>query len=422
MAQLADDCFAFGGPLLPVAEARALLAARVTAVAGSERVALAAASGRVLAEDLVAPLAVPPHDNSAVDGYALRHADLAAEGDTRLPVGGRAAAGHPLDRPLRPGEAIRIFTGAPMPAGADTVMMQEDCRVEGDQVVLRPGLKPGANRRRAGEDIQAGATVLAAGRRLRPVDVGLAASLGLTQLAVRQPLRAALFSTGDEIAEPGRPLPAGALYDANRFSVAALLRAQGVAVTDLGILPDRRDAIATALAGAAAAHDLIVTTGGVSEGEEDHVKAAVTGPDGRAGQLHLWRLAIKPGRPVALGQVDRTAFVGLPGNPAAAVVTFVALVRPLLQLLAGETPREPLAFPVEAAFAYRKKPDRQEWLRVFLERAADGRWQARKFPREGAGILTSLSETDGFAPLAETVTDVRPGDRLDFIPYSEVLA
>jgi molybdopterin molybdotransferase len=418
MVQLADDCFAFGGPLLPVAEARALLAARVVAVAEAERVALAAASGRVLAEDLVAPLAVPPHDNSAVDGYALRHADLAAAGDTRLPVGGRAAAGHPLGRPLRAGEAIRIFTGAPMPAGADTVMMQEDCRAEGDHVVLRPGLKPGANRRRAGEDIQAGATVLAAGRRLRPVDVGLAASLGLTQLAVRRPLRAALFSTGDEIAEPGRPLPAGALYDANRFSVAALLRAQGVAVTDLGILPDRRAAIATALAGAAAAHDLIVTTGGVSEGEEDHVKAAVT----QQGQLHLWRLAIKPGRPVALGQVGRTAFVGLPGNPAAAVVTFVALVRPLLQLLAGERPREPLSFPVEAGFAYRKKADRQEWLRVFLERAADGRWQARKFPREGAGILTSLSETDGFAPLAEAVTEVRPGDRLDFIPYSEVLA
>jgi len=418
MAQLADDCFAFGGPLLPVAEARALLAARVGTVAEAGSAALHEAAGRVLAEDLVAPFAVPPHDNSAVDGYALVHADLATDRDTRLPVGGRAAAGHPLGRAIRRGEAIRIFTGAPMPAGADTVMMQEDCRVEGDRVVLRPGLKPGANRRLAGEDIQAGATVLAAGRRLRPVDLGLAASLGLTRLAVRRPLRAALFSTGDEIAEPGGALPAGALYDANRFSVAALLRAQGVAVTDLGILPDRRDAIADALARAACEHDLIVTSGGVSEGEEDHVKGAVTGQ----GQLHLWRLAIKPGRPVALGQVRRTAFVGLPGNPAAAVVTFVALVRPLLQLLAGETPREPLAFPVEASFAYRKKADRQEWLRVFLQRADDGRWLARKFPREGAGILSSLSETDGFAPLAEAVTEVRPGDRLDFIPYSEVLA
>ena len=418
MAQLADDCFAFGGPLLPVAEARALLAARVGTVAEAGSAPLHEAAGRVLAEDLVAPFAVPPHDNSAVDGYALVHADLATDCDTRLPVGGRAAAGHPLGRAIRRGEAIRIFTGAPMPAGADTVMMQEDCRVEGDRVVLRPGLKPGANRRLAGEDIQAGATVLAAGRRLRPVDLGLAASLGLTRLAVRRPLRAALFSTGDEIAEPGRTLPAGALYDANRFSVAALLRAQGVAVTDLGILPDRRDAIADALARAASEHDLIVTSGGVSEGEEDHVKGAVTGQ----GQLHLWRLAIKPGRPVALGQVKRTAFVGLPGNPAAAVVTFVALVRPLLQLLAGETPREPLAFPVEASFAYRKKADRQDWLRVFLQRGDDGRWLARKFPREGAGILSSLSATDGFAPLAEAVTEVRPGDRLDFIPYSEVLA
>ncbi len=418
MAQLADDCFAFGGPLLPMAEARRLLAERLRPVAEAETVPLAAAAGRILAADLVAPRAVPPHDNAAVDGYALYHADLLPDADTRLPIGGRAAAGHPLERPARRGEAIRIFTGAPMPVGADTVMMQEDCRQEGDHVVIHPGIRQGANRRLTGEDIQAGATVLRAGRRLRPVDIGLAASLGATTLQVARPLRAALFSTGDEIVEPGQSLPPGALYDANRFSVAALLRAQGVLVTDLGILPDSRPAIAAALAAAAAAHDLIVTSGGVSEGEEDHVKAAIAGQ----GQLHLWRLAIKPGRPVALGQVARTAFVGLPGNPAAAVVTFVALVRPLLQLLAGATPQEPLSFPVEAAFAYRKKADRQEWLRVFLERGDDGRWLARKFPREGAGILTSLSETQGFAPLPDAVTQVQPGDRLDFIPYAEVLA
>lgn len=418
MAQLADDCFAFGGPLLPMAEARRLLAERVHPVAESERTPLAEALGRVLAADLVATRAVPPHDNAAVDGYAVFHADLKPDAETRLPVAGRAAAGHPLERPAQRGEAIRIFTGAPMPEGPDTVMMQEDCRLEGSHVVIHPGIRRGANRRLAGEDIQPGATVLARGRRLRPVDLGLAASLGETHLTVARPLRAALFSTGDEIAEPGSTLPAGAVYDANRFSVAALLRAQGVAVTDLGILPDRREAIAEALAAASQAHDLIVTSGGVSEGEEDHVKAAITGQ----GQLHLWRLAIKPGRPVALGQVRRTAFVGLPGNPAAAVVTFVALVRPLLQLLAGETPREPLGFPVASGFAYKKKPDRQEWLRVFLERQADGGWIARKFPREGAGILTSLSETQGFAPLDEAVTQVQPGDNLTFIPYAEVLA
>lgn len=418
MAQLSDDCFAFGGPLLPLADALALLADRVSPVAGTERVALAGALGRVLSEPLVAPFAVPPHDNSAVDGYALRFADLAAEGETRLPIGGRTAAGHALGRALAPGEAIRIFTGAPMPEGADTVMMEEDAREEEGAVLLRPGLKRGANRRKAGEDIAAGAEALPAGRRLRPVDLGLAASLGVVELPVTRPLRVALFSTGDEVVEPGRDLPAGAIYDANRFSVAALLAAQGARVTDLGILPDDRAAIGGALTEAAAGHELIVTTGGVSQGEEDHVKAAVQ--DG--GALHFWRLAIKPGRPVAMGQVGRVPFVGLPGNPAAAVVTFVALVRPLLQRLQGALPNEPLSFTVASGFDYRKKPQRMEWLRVSLEPGAAGEWVARKFPREGAGILSSLSATHGFAVLPEDCLAVAPGDPLRFIPYSEVLA
>lgn len=418
MAQLSDDCFAFGGPLLPVAEARRLLAQRVIRVAETETLPLAAALGRVLAEDLVSPLAVPPHDNSAVDGYALCFDDLLPGAETRLPLGGRAAAGHPLGRPLRRGEAIRIFTGAPMPEGADTVMMQEDCREEAGQVLLPPGLKRGANRRKAGEDIAAGQVILKAGRRLRPVDLGLAASTGCTSLAVTRPLRVALFSTGDEVMEPGRPLPPGAIYDANRATVRALLTAQGAAVGDLGILPDQGEAIAAALASAAGGHDLIVTSGGVSEGAEDHVKAAVQAQ----GRLHFWRLAIKPGRPVALGQVGRVPFIGLPGNPAAAVVTFVALLRPLLALLSGATPREPLAFPVISDFAYRKKKGRQEWLRVTLRPDGQGGWLARKFPREGAGILSSLTETDGLAPLEEEITEVTPGDRLSFIPYSEVLA
>ncbi len=417
MAQLTDDCFAFGGPLLPLADALALLAERVRPVAAAERVTLGAALGRVLLEPLVAGFAVPPHDNSAVDGYALRFDDLALGTDTLLPVGGRAAAGHPLGRAIQPGEAIRIFTGAPMPAGADTVMMEEDCRESDGRVLLRPGLKRGANRRKAGEDIAAGAEVLAAGRLLRPVDLGLAASLGCTELTVARPLRVALFSTGDEVVEPGQDLPAGAIYDANRFSVAALLAAQGAQVTDLGILPDEAAAIRDALAAAAATHDLLITSGGVSQGEEDHVKAAVQA----AGALHFWRLAIKPGRPVALGQVGRVPFVGLPGNPAAAVVTFVALVRPLLQRLQGATPREPLSFTVTSGFAYRKKADRLEWLRVSLEPGADG-WQAVKFPREGAGILSSLSATQGFALLPEDCLAVAPGDSLRFIPYSEVLA
>jgi molybdopterin molybdotransferase len=228
----------------------------------------------------------------------------------------------------------------------------------------------------------------------------------------------ALFSTGDELGEPGATLPPGGIYDANRFSLAGLLARQGAAVTDLGILPDRRDAIAGALADAARSHDLLLTSGGVSVGEEDHVKAAVESQ----GRLHFWRLAIKPGKPLALGQIGDAVFVGLPGNPAAVVVTFAALVRPLLALLAGAALKPPLTFAVASGFAHRKKPERQEWLRVSLRPAPEGGWLAERFPREGSGILSSLAATDGFAILPEEVTAVAPGDALRFLPYSEVAA
>ncbi|WP_291296604.1 gephyrin-like molybdotransferase Glp [Elioraea sp.] len=415
MAQLSDDCFAFGGALMSVDEALALLAERLAPVAGTERVALAAASGRILAADLVAPCDVPPFANSAVDGYALRHADLPAERETTLPVTGRVAAGGSLGRAIVPGEAIRIFTGAPMPEGADTVFMQEDVALgEDGRVRLPPGLKRGANARAAGEDVARGSTILQAGQRLRPQDVGLAASVGLTALDVRSPLRVALFSTGDEIAEPGSALAPGMLYDSNRFTLGALLGALGCHVTDLGILPDRREAVSAALAAAAPGHDLILTSGGVSTGEEDHVKAAVEG----AGSLFFWRLAIKPGRPVAMGQVGGTAFVGLPGNPVAVMVTFAHIVRPLVLHLAGARAVSLPRFAVRAAFSYRKKAGRREYVRVSLARGDDGMTEARKFPREGAGILSSLVGSDGLVELPEQVLAIAPGDSVSYLPFS----
>jgi len=418
MAQLSDDCFAFGGPLMPLAEALALLESRVQAVAEAESRPLAACLGRILRVPLVAESAVPPHDNAAVDGYALRFEDLAPDTETFLPIGGRAAAGHPLDRPIEPGEAVRIFTGAPMPAGADTVMMQEDCRVEGRRVVLRPGIKRGANRRRAGEDIAAGSEVLPAGRRLRPWDLGLAASLGRRELTVSRPLRVALCSTGDELVEPGEERRPGQVFDANRPSVAALLRGQGCQVSDIGILADKAGTIRAGLEAAARTSDLIVTTGGVSDGEEDHVKAALEAAGGR---LHFWRLAIKPGRPVAMGQIGDTAVIGLPGNPVACVVTFAALVRPLLGRLSGATLEPYLQFPVALGFEHRKKAGRQEWLRVSLERRTEGLPVARRFPREGAGILSSLAGSEGFLMLEESLTEIAAGTTLPFVPYSEFL-
>ena len=416
MAQLSDDCFAFGSALLTVAGALAEIQARVTSVVGIETVPLSAAAGRILARDIIATMNLPPHDNSAVDGYAVAHADLIPDRDTVMPVTGRAAAGHPLDRPTRRGEAIRVFTGAPMPEGTDTVMMQEDCAFEAGRVLLKPGIRRGANRRHAGEDITEGEVALPAGQRLRAPDLGLAAALGHHELSVFRPLRVALLSTGDEVRDPGVPLPQGAIYDANRFMLAALLAGLGCAVSDLGIRPDREAVLVDALAAAGAQHDLIVTSGGVSTGEEDHVKSAVE----RLGTLHFWRLAIKPGRPVALGQVGGVPLIGLPGNPVAAVVTFLVLARPLITKLAGATAAEPRLFPVRAGFGYRKKPGRREYLRASLERNGDA-VVAVKYARDGAGILSSIVRSDGLLILDEAASELTVGTMVDFLPFSEVI-
>ncbi|MDX1424151.1 MAG: molybdopterin molybdotransferase MoeA [Kiloniellales bacterium] len=418
MAQLSDDCFAHGGRLMTTAEALERLTGRVSRVTEDEPVALAEGLGRILAEDLVAPADVPPHDNSAVDGYAVYFDDLDPAAETRLPVVGRAAAGHPLAGPAERGAAVRIFTGALMPAGPDTVMMQEDCRVEDGQVVIAPGIRRGANRRVHGEDIRAGARVLAKGQRLRAQDLGQAAAVGRTALQVSRPLKVALFSTGDELREPGAPLEPGCIYDSNRVTVSALLQGLGCRVSDLGILEDRAEVIRAALAAAAGDHELIVTTGGVSVGEEDHVKQAVDA----LGAIHFWRLAIKPGRPIALGQVARVPIVGLPGNPVAVVVTFVNLVRPLILSLMGGTDLLPHHFRVRAAFDHKKKKNRREWVRARLEADAEGGWQAIKFPRDGAGILSSLVESDGLVELPEEMTYLKRGTLVDFLPFSEVCA
>ena len=416
MPQLTDDCFAHGGKLMSVDEALAMIDAVAKPVTDGERVGLGRAVGRILAEDVTADGDVPPHDNAAVDGYAVFFDDLRQAAETRLPVTGRIAAGHPLERAARRGEALRIFTGAPMPNGPDTVMMQEDCREDGGDVIILPGIKRGSNRRSAGEDISAGSVILGRGRRLKPQDIGLAASAGRSELTVRGRLRVALFSTGDELRDPGSALSPGAVYDANRYALSALLEGLGCAVTDLGILADDFAAIEGAVSAAAAAHDLIFTSGGVSVGDEDHVKAAVEA----LGSLHFWRLAIKPGRPLALGQIGKVPFVGLPGNPAAAMVTFLRFARPLILRLAGAGDVAPLLFRVRAGFDHKKKLDRREWVRAKLETGDDGDLAAVKFPRGGAGILSSLVESHGLVELPEEMTQLSKGTMVDFLPFSEV--
>ena len=422
MAQLSDDCFAYNGPLLPVADAERLIAERVTPVDGRETVALREAMGRVLAQDTIAPLNVPPFDNSAVDGFAVRGDDLDAVAEKRLAIVDRIAAGHAATQAVKAGEAIRIFTGAPMPAGADTVFMQEDCRIDGDSVVVPPGLQRGANRRLTGEDMRAGAVALPVGRRLAVQHVALAAALGLTKLDVYRRVRVALFSTGDEIVEPGSALPRAALYDSNRYLLAGLLARFGAEVTDLGILGDDPKQLASAIAAAAANHDLVLTSGGVSTGEADHVRSAVES----IGRIVFWRVAIKPGRPVAMGVIpgagnqDGAAFVGLPGNPVAVFVTFVRVVRPLLLRLAGALPEPLVAMPARAMFSYKKRKGRREYVRVALRTAADGTIEAVKYEQDGAGVLTSLTETDGLAELGEDVTKVEPGATVGFLSYASL--
>ena len=417
MTQLSDDCFAFGGALMSADEALEILDRRIAPVTGQETVALSAALHRVLADDVVAQASSPPHDNAAVDGYALRFADLQPDGESRLTIAGRAAAGHPWRETVPGGAAVRIFTGAVMPEGLDTVVMQEDVTLDGDTVAVPPGLKPGANRRQAGEDIAAGDVILRRGTRLRPQEVALAAAGGMAELSVYRPVRVGLFSTGDEVREPGGGLTPGQIYDANRYMLCGLLQGLGCAISDLGILPDRADAVQEALAQAAGDHDLLLTSGGVSTGEEDHVKAAVEA----LGALHFWRLAIKPGRPLALGHVDGTAFVGLPGNPVAVMVCFLRFARPIVLRLGGAADLRPSLYKVPAAFAHRKKPDRREWVRARLGTDDGGRPAAFKFDRQGSGIISSLVAADGLVELPEQMTELSAGEMVDFLPFSEVL-
>ena len=418
MAQLSDDCFAFGGPMRSIDETAVLIASKLGAVDGTETKPLALADGRVLARALTAPLPLPPFTNSAVDGYAVRGADLPQSGEKVFAVVGRVQAGMTPKMRMSPGQSVRIFTGAPMPEEADTVFMQEDVRLDDSGAVVLPsGLRKGANVRPAGEDIAEGETVLPAGHRMRPQDVALAAALGFTSVEVRRRIRVAVFSTGDEIVAPGGPRGPAQLFDSNRFMLMAMLARIGCDITDLGILPDEREAIADRLSNAASTHDLILTSGGVSTGEADCVRAAIES----AGTLVFWRVAIKPGRPVAMGVIKGTPLIGLPGNPVASFVTFAHIARPAILALSGEKPQPQIPLAVRAAFSYRKKQGRREYVRASLRQTADGSFEAVKFPREGAGLLSSLVATDGLVVLSEETTQVEPGRIVPFLGYSSLL-
>lgn len=423
MAQLSDDCFIPGEGLMAMDVALEMLEERLTTVVDEETLPLSACTGRILAKDIVAERDVPPHDNSAVDGYAVYFDDLSSDGETELPVIGRVAAGQPLEGQPQKGTALRIFTGAPIPDdanGPDTVFMQEDCVLRDDNgrsiVVLPNGITRGANRRSRGEDVQSGETVLHKGQRLRPQDIGLVASLGIPDLDVFKSLTVGVMSTGDEVVDPGQTVPPGGIYDANRHALMAVLTDLGCDLRDFGIVPDDADRISETLTAAAKECDAVISTAGMSVGEEDHLAEIIRG----LGALHFWKVAIKPGRPIAFGQINGTPFIGLPGNPAAMMVTFLRMARPALLKLSGASDLRPRLYPVRAGFTHRKKENRREYVRVHLEDGDDGFPVARKHARSGAGILSSLVDSDGLVELPEDMTQLEEGAVVSFLPFTEV--
>ena len=410
-----DDCFAYGGELMRHDDAIKMLLERTRCTSSSETIPLAMAAGRILAAPVIAPRPIPAFDNAAMDGYAMAHASLS--GETELPVTATVAAGHPLARKLKPGEAVRIFTGAKMPEGADTVVMQEiaiPTERGGKKFVIIPGgIKKGANHRLAGEDVAKGAELVTPGTRLRPQDIAAIASTGTGEVECYAPLKVALVSSGDEIIRPGEPFRPGAVYDSNTFLLNALLSALPVTITDLGILPDRLDIVRDTLKNAAQTHDLILTSGGSSQGDEDHMSAAVEA----LGSLNMWRLAIKPGKPLGFGQIGKAVFLGLPGNPVAAAVTFWMYATPLLARMGGANWQPPRRLYLPSAFDMpSRKTGRREFMRGSLVEK-DGQLHADKFARDGSGLISSLRESDGLIELPEDLESIAQGDLLAFIPY-----
>ncbi|MBK45720.1 MAG: molybdopterin molybdenumtransferase MoeA [Roseovarius sp.] len=411
---LRDDCFALpaGVDWTPVDDALALLRARLARVVGQERVALGQAAGRVLAAPVVARRANPPEANTAVDGYGFAHASL-GEGDQVLPlVEGRAAAGVPYPGAVPPGHAVRVLTGAALPEGVDTVILQEDVTVGEGRIAFRAGLRRGANTRRAGEDVAAGATVLEPGRVLTPADLALCAAVGVSELTVYERLRVAVISTGDELVEPGAEAAPGQIFDANRPMLTALVVQMGYEVVDLGRIRDDRAALRAALDRGAAEADVILTSGGASSGDEDHVSALLN----EAGAMAEWRIALKPGRPLALGVWGGVPVFGLPGNPVAALVCTLIFARPALRCLAGAGWAEPQGFDVPAAFEKSKKPGRREYLRA---RIREGHVEV--FRSEGSGRISGLSWAEGLVELPDGAAEIRPGDPVRYLPFASFL-
>ncbi len=418
LEQIASCIGGYDPKALPVEVAQEFIARLVPQVTAIESLALRSSLGRVLARDIVSSIDVPAHDNSAMDGYALRGSDLQAAGDTLLSVAGTGLAGQAYAGTVAAGQCLRIMTGAVMPAGLDTVVPQEFVNAEGALLRIPAGVvRTGDNRRLAGEDLARGSAALRAGRVLRPADLGLMASLGRAEVPVLRKLRVAFFSTGDELRSVGEPLDAGCVYDSNRYTIWAMLQRLGCETLDLGVVRDQPDALRAAFSEAAASADAVITSGGVSVGEADHTKAIMA----ELGDVLFWRIAMRPGRPMAIGRVatrgHEAILFGLPGNPVAVMVTFYAFVRTALLKMSGAAPSPLPLLRAACTSALRKKPGRTEYQRGIVSRAADGRWQVAITGSQGSGILSSMSVANGMVVLHHGQGDVAAGDEVDVVPF-----
>ena len=404
---------------LTVEEALQRIEAGVQPVSGVEKIALRSALGRILAEDILSPIDVPAHTNSAVDGYALINADLRAGETVKLRVIGTSWAGRPFDGRVQAGECVRIMTGAALPAGADSVVMQEYVQIEGNAMRTTAKLQTGENVRAAGEDLATGQCVLAAGKQILPPDLGLLASIGLAEAAVRRRLRVAFFSTGDELRSIGQPLAPGEIYDSNRYTLYGMLTRLGVDILDLGVVRDDRAATRQAFLDAAANADAIITSGGVSVGEADYVKETLEA----LGEIGFWQISMKPGRPLAFGRVREAVFFGLPGNPVSVMVTFYQFVEPALRRMMGQSDARPAAatFRVRCVSRLHKRPGRTEFQRGILERDAGGELVVRATGQQGSGILHSMSVGNCFVILPRDSAGVEPGALVDVQPFHGIL-